>query len=369
MVLRVDLPGLCRPLMVFAAAVLLASGVLWAQHGGGPAVVGVTAARTAEVRGVVEMAGSVEAQVSAVVASLVPGPVVEVGAREGQRVKRGDLLVRLRREDFEQDLEAAKGSMAEAKARAQLADHSLKRAQELYRSGVVARQQLDDAESEASAWRGRADAATAEIARLEVVLGKARILAPFAGVVVREHCELGEWVEAGGPVAEVVDLSRLEAVVSVPERYFAQIRVGSKARVRFDALPELTAEGEVIAIIPRADPQVRAFPVKVGLANPDGRIGVGMTAVVAFAAGESRPATVVPKDAIVTQGEQRLVYRVEASEDGEVVQPVTVRVGGGVGQWVEVEGIAAGDRVVTRGNERLFPGMAVAPKPEEYKAP
>ena len=161
----------------------------------------------------------------------------------------------------------------------------------------------------------------------------------------------------------------------MPERHFAGARVGSRARVSFDALPDLDVEGEITAVIPQANPQTRSFPVKVAIGNPDGRIGIGMSASVAFPGSDSRVAVIVPKDAIMSQGAQRLVYRIEdgpSAEDGtptEVASSIHVVLGAGLGEWVEVDGIQEGDRIVTRGNERLMPGAAVAVSAVEYGEP
>ncbi len=341
----------------------------------GPTRVGVTEARSAPVQAAVYLPGSVESRTSAVVASEVSGVVAQLGAREGTFVQRGATLVRLRSEVVLRDRDAAEAQLAEAQARLELAERALQRSMELRDSGVISAQTFDDAETEVGAWQGRADQAKALIARLTTQIDNSVVRAPFAGVVVREHCELGEWVDAGGPVVEMVDPRRLEVVVNVPEQSFSGARIGSSASVLIESLPGLDVEGKITAIIPRADPQSRTFPVKIEIDNPDGKIGAGMSATVIFPSGEPREATVVPKDAVVSQGPQRVVYRVEdgpPDEEGKtspVAALVPVTMGAGVGEWVEVSGVEPGDSVITRGNERLMPGGPVIPEPVEYAAP
>jgi RND family efflux transporter MFP subunit len=341
----------------------------------GPSRVGVTEARRAPVQAAVYLPGSVESRTSAVVASEVSGVVAQLGAREGTFVERGATLVRLRNEVVRRDRDAAEAQLAESQARLELAERALQRSQDLRDSGVISQQTFDDAETEVGAWQGRADQAKALIARLSTQIENSVVRAPFSGVVVREHCELGEWVDAGGPVVEMVDPRRLEVIVNVPEQSFAGVRKGASARVVFESLPGLDVEGRITAIIPRADPQSRTFPAKIEIDNPDGKIGVGMSATVIFPSGEPREATVVPKDAIVSQGPQRVVYRVEdgpPDEEGQtspVAALVPVTVGAGSGEWIEVQGVEPGDSIVTRGNERLAPGSPVIPEPVEYAAP
>ena len=107
--------------------------------------------------------------------------------------------------------------------------------------------------------------------------------------------------------------------------------------------------------------------MKVEIDNREGRIGVGMLAQVALPAGETYRATVVPKDAIVQQGHERVVYRL----NGEgTVERIPIETGAGVGSWIAVSGpIEAGHKIITRGNERLFPGQTVEGEPLEYKLP
>jgi len=327
------------------------------------------------VQTVIHLAGSVEARTRAVVASAVEGLVAELRAREGDLVQRGATLVRLHHETLQHDLEAAQGQWAEAGARLELARRGLDRSRGRRDSGVISQQQFDDAETEVGAWQGRADQAKALIRRLEILIELSVVRAPFTGVVVREHCELGEWVAVGGPVVEMVDPRHLQVVVNVPERHFAGARKGAIARVSFGSLPELDVEGTITAVIPLADPQTRTFPVKIEIENPDGRIGVGMSATVAFPGSEARQATVVPKDAVVSQGRQRLVYRVDPGPAGDDGQPtskatmVPVTLGSGLGEWIEIAGLDPGDIIVTRGNERLAPGATLITEPIEYGEP
>ncbi|MDA8017659.1 MAG: efflux RND transporter periplasmic adaptor subunit, partial [Thermoanaerobaculia bacterium] len=201
---------------------------IWSQ-GFGPTPVGATAARSAEVQAAIHLSGSVQAIHRALVASEVPGVVEEISVREGAVVEVGDMLIQLRNTVLLKDLAGAKAQLAEALARHQLASTALERSQNLHETGIVSRQQFDDRSAEVQAWQGRADQARALIGRLEASIAASTVRAPFSGIVVREHCQLGEWVAAGGGVVELADRDRLEVVVSVPERHFAGARVGSRA--------------------------------------------------------------------------------------------------------------------------------------------
>jgi RND family efflux transporter MFP subunit len=314
---------------------LVSFGTVVAQ-GMPPMPVRYTEAREHDVQKILTLPGSVESPTVSLVASEVPGLVAEA-------------------------------QMEEAKARLKLAELSLERARRLHGEKILSQQELDNAFYEFNAWQGRVDQLDAEIQQTQHDLKRSVIRAPFAGTIVSKRTEVGEWLDVGSPVVEIVSLDVLEVRVDVPERYFERLSLNASAVVTFDSLPDYEVKGRVSAIIPRADPQARTFPVKVRLENTEGRIGVGMLAQVSVPAGETYRAVVIPKDAVIRQGVSEVVYRMNGDDSVEVVTIVT---GAGVGSWIAVNGpIEAGHRVITRGNERLSPGQTVQGELLEYALP
>jgi RND family efflux transporter MFP subunit len=332
-----------------------------------PSPVRYTVARELTVRRAVQLPGSVESRVVSVVAGEVEGLVVEYPIREGDRVERGQPLARLRTEPLQLRRDAVNAQLQEAEARQKQAERTLARARELFDSRVISQQQLDDAQYEFNAWQGRVDSLLAQINALNLDLERSTVRAPFAGVVVRERTQVGQWLAEGGAVAELMSLDELEVRVDVPERYFASIKTGAPATVTFEVLPGVSVAGRVSAVIPRADPEARTFPLRVCIPNREGRIGVGMLVQVAFPGGEAVRATVVPKDAVVNQAGRQYVFLL--GEDN-TVSMVAVETGQGAGVWIEVRGgLRPGQRIITRGNERLRPGQFVQGEPLNYQVP
>lgn len=355
-ILTLGLLGLCA----------LASPVP-AQPGEGPAPVGYTEAREHSIAQTVRLTGSVEARRTSVVASEVAGLVVELVAREGDTVRRGGPLARLRRENLELRLAARTADLKEAEARLDLALRNVERFRDLFAEDIVSRERLDDAESEVIAMEGRVESLQAEIDLVEDDLARSVVRAPYAGVVVEEHAQVGEWIATGGPVAELLDVEHLEVELQVPERYYRSLRQGASVRLAFEALATHEVPGTVAAVIPRADPQSRTFPVKVRFDNPERKVGVGMLAQAELPVGRLDSALIVPKDALVRKGDRNVVYRID---DEDRAEEVGVTVGSGAGAWSQIEGpISPGDKIVTRGNERLRPGQEVQGDPVTYELP
>ncbi len=326
-----------------------------------------TKVRSHLIKPSVQLPGTVESRLVSTVAGEISGLVESFLAREGQVVKQGQVLAQLRRTSLELRLRAAVAQLKEDEARQKLAERTLERARELSEGGIYSQQQLDEALFEFNAWQGRIERLRAEIEQFKHDLEQTTIRAPYDGVVVRENTQIGEWLEAGGTVVELLSLEQLEVSLDLPERYFDALRMKAPVRISFESLPGVEFDGQVQSIIPRADPQARTFPIKLSLSNPQGRIAVGMLARVILPIGDPYISTLVPKDAVITQGKQQFVYLL--SED-DSVRRTAVRTGVGVGQWVQVEGpLQGGDQVVIQGNERLQDGQKVRAEQLEYPLP
>lgn len=332
-----------------------------------PMPVQFTHAITAEVRGAVELSGTIRSRRASVVASEVEGLVAERTARQGDRVRRGAPLVKLRSETARLRLRAAEGELKEAEARLDLAEAARDRARRLADEKVISDEELDARLAEFEANAGRVEQLEAEVARLTDRLERTVVRAPFSGVVTRERVAPGEWIAAGGAVAELVDVDDLELELEVPEGLVAGVAAGESVAVVLDALDGLEVSGRVRAIVPSARSQSRTFPVLVEIPNAEERVGVGMLARARLAVGEPRPAVLVPKDAVVSQPRGDLVF---VLDDEGRVSPVEVETGGALLEWIAVRGaVTAGTRVVTLGNERLMPGQQVDPQEREYPRP
>ena len=353
--------------LLVPAFVLPVSGTAALAQGQPASPVRYTEVREAPMRRVITLPGTVESRTSSLVATEVEGLVVDLPAREGDTLRKGAPIARLRTTSLELQRRASRAELKEAASRLKLAELNLERVRGLFRSEIASQQQLDDAQYEHAALEGRVEQLTAHIDQIQHDIDRSTIVAPFGGTVVTKRTEIGEWLAVGAPVVEMISLAELEVRVEVPERYFQSMDPGAAATVTFESLPGIEVSGRVLSVIPKADDRARTFPVKVRIPNREGRIGSGMLAQVALPAGESYRATVVPKDAVVSQGPQQVVFLINGDN---TVTPVTVATGDGLGAWIAVEGsLRHGQKVVTRGNERLRPGQQVVGEPLDYALP
>ena len=196
-------------------------------------------------------------------------------------------------------------------------------------------------------------------------LKKTRVVAPFDGWVIKEFTEVGQWIQAGGPIVELVDLSRVQVEVPLPERYVGEIKVGASVTATFDGLRGFQAKGRVFSVLAQADRNSRTFPIKVELPNADLMIKSGLVSRVILQVGAPYEALVIPKDALVLRGGAEFVF---VMKDASVSQVPVVAVNH-VNNEVEINGqLEPGMMVVVEGNERLFPGQTVRVLEEESPA-
>ena len=321
-----------------------------------PSPVRVAPVLQREVKRTVTLVGTVEPWKRSVVASEVEGLVQAFTAEEGMKVKRGDLLARLRTRTLQIRLDSAVAIYRESGARYERAKRNLKRVRTLFKRELVTQKDFDDAVAEEAALKERLSQLDAEIRQVRDSLNKSTVVAPFDGWITQEFTEIGQWVEEGGPVVEMVDLSHVQVEVPLPERYVSHIQIHDPVTATFDGLPAFEAQGRVFSLVAQADRTARTFPVKVEIPNPALAIKSGMVSRVTLRIDRPHQGLVVPKDALVLRGGKAFVFRVN---EGTVDQiPVTAVLH--VEDLVEIEGpVQAGMDVVVEGNERLFPGQSV----------
>jgi RND family efflux transporter MFP subunit len=304
----------------------------------------------------VTLVGTGEAWLETTIASEESGVVSRMLVEEGDKVERNQALCEQDTRQLSLRIEAAKSELAEAEVLQAQAQSDFERQKRLFAINSVSEKAYEDAQFKLEAARNKVMSLGASLRVLEDQLNNKRTKSPVAGYVVKRHCLVGQWLGEGEPVITLVVPDPILFRVPVPERYIPYIKKGGKAAVTFDALPNKTFDGKIYAVIPRADDAARTFPVRIEIRNPDGEIKPGMLGRATLPSGESRKGLLIPKDGLVLSTTGKGVYVVM----DQSARFVPVRTGAEHGLLVEVEGdLKQGDKVVTRGNERLRPGQAV----------
>jgi RND family efflux transporter MFP subunit len=298
--------------------------------------------------------GSVAAWQELVLGAEIGGlRVVEVAVEEGDRVRQGQVLVRLEDAVLAAQHDQAVAAVAEAEAALRIAQQDLQRAAELVRTNSVPRQTLE--QREAATRQAEARLAAAEARRDEAVarLAQTRILAPADGIVTRRVALLGSVVPAGQEMLRLAREGRLELNARVPELELAAVAAGMAVRVTHG---ERVIEGRVRAIAPTVSAETRLGTVHVAL-PPESGLRPGMFARAEILV-EAASVLAVPQEAVVFRDGRPAVFVL--AEGGEQVALRAIATGRRRDGMVEVtEGLAAGERVVVAGAGFLEDGDRV----------
>lgn len=196
----------------------------------------------------------------------------------------------------------------------------------------------------------------AELERVDDSLRKTGIKAPFKGVIVKKYKEVGEWIDEGEALAEIINIEKILIHTGISERDVVNVMLGQQADVSFDAYPGESYKGAVKEIIPQADTQSRTFLIKIEVDNKNHKIYAGMFARIKLLLGKNGQALLVPKDAVLKSDSIRYLFVVNDT----VAHRVEVEIGREKGDLIEVKGkIKEGDMVVVTNNELLKDNMKV----------
>ncbi|MCB1759078.1 MAG: efflux RND transporter periplasmic adaptor subunit [Gammaproteobacteria bacterium] len=298
----------------------------------------------------VEAVGDLRANESIVLRPEIDGRITAIEFREGERVTRGEVLVRL-------DESIYNAELLQAEARLALGQTNYTRANSLKKQGYGSDQEKDRTASELRVNR-------AEVALAQARLAKTRLLAPFDGVLGLRKVSEGDYVQPGTDLVSLLDLSVLKVDFRIPEIHVSRVRVGQLIRVTLDAYPGKHFEGRVYAIDPQVDLNGRSLLLRARIPNEEGVLRAGLFARVELVLASDHEAITVPETALVPQGDKQFVYKVV---DGKVVWTEVER-GLRQGRRVEVrQGLKAGDQVVTAGHLKIHDGMAVTVLPAKAK--
>lgn len=320
----------------------------------------VVTAASAPVLDRTELTGTVTSERSASLSPRVSGLVAAVKVDAGAAVEAGDVLLELDAELARLALARADAALAEARATQAEAARLRDEARQQVERRLLPETRLYAAEAALRIAAAAVDRLQAERRQQAEIVARHTLAAPFAGVVSRKLAEVGEWVETGTPVLELVDTRRLRLDVQAPQERYYQITPGAPVEVRASAFDGRVFAGRVAAKVPVKDPSARTFLVRVAVEDAEGRLTPGMSAEARFSLRGEGAALVLPRDAIVRQPDGGAAVWVVNGNSPASVSARPVRLGRTLEGGIEiVSGLEAGAQVVLRGNETLRDGQPV----------
>ncbi|MBB3229208.1 efflux RND transporter periplasmic adaptor subunit [Halomonas stenophila] len=282
----------------------------------------------------------------------IGGRVTRIGFESGETVTAGEVLLQM-------DTASEEAQLASAEATAALARADFARARELARNNMVSREAADAAEA-------RLKESAAQVDNMHALIAKKTVRAPFSGRLGLRRVNLGQVLSEGDAIVSLQTLDPIHVDFSIPQQQIRRLTPGMRVRVTTDAAPGETLAGEIIAIDPEIDPATRSVRVRARVANPDEALYAGMFAQVEVLLPDTQSVLPIVQTAVLyaPYGDSVFVVeRIENAQSGEterVLRQRFVRLGRARGDFVDVvEGLAAGETVVTSGVFKLRTGMSV----------
>ncbi|NEY90162.1 efflux RND transporter periplasmic adaptor subunit [Tabrizicola oligotrophica] len=305
--------------------------------------VAVVRAEVADYARLIRIPGVTEADKLAILAARSNGVVQELGAEPGDVLERGATVLLLEGEDVRAAVKAAEDQLAQAAEQLAVGE------------ALNAKGSLP--ETEVTSRRAAKTAAEGGLAQAQAAADRLSLTAPFAGTVDAVNVEIGEWVQAGTPIATLIALDPIVVKAEVSEQDVAHVTVGAKALVRLVSGVEL--EGTVRHLARKASDKTRTFALEVDLPNPEGNIPSGMTAEVRLSAA-MQPALTVPRSVLTLNEAGQVGLRVV--NEGDVAGFLPVQLIDDTEEGFVVAGVPQGARVIVAGQDLVRDGDPVIAK-------
>jgi membrane fusion protein (multidrug efflux system) len=327
----------------------------------------VEAAALGTIRATLAVTGTVTAAPGADLLVIAPEParIAEIPKAEGDRVRRGDVLVRFEIPAYTSDVAVKRGEIARAEARLENVRAARTRAHDLFDRGIAARKEVEDADRELADAQAGVTEAEATLAASQTSAARATIRATFDGLVAKRTHNPGDLVEAAAsdPVLRVVDPKRLEVTASIPVADVERVAMGATAHLA-SATEGAPTTLKVVSRPAVVDANTASAPIRLRFSMPSA-LPIGAPVQLTIQAEEHRDVVMVPAAAVTHEGEEAAVFVV----NGEKAQRRVVMLGITDDAHAEIRsGIKAGDMVIVSGQAGLPDGAKITvAKPEPEK--
>jgi membrane fusion protein (multidrug efflux system) len=289
--------------------------------------------------------GSLAANEMVEIKAETDGTVQEIPFNEGQRVERGQLLIRLDETKFV-------AAFAEAESNFKLSQANFARAKQLFVDKLISQQEFDQVAA-------NFDVNQALLDRRKRELKDARVYAPFSGIMGARNISPGQVITKNAILSWLVDLDPIKVEFNVPERFLSQVQTGQTLDLKVAAYPTNRFQGKVYFVAPSVDPTFRTTLVKAEIPNPNHQLKPGMFANLDLTVNVRENSIVIPEAALsqILDGDRANVFTVGVSN---TVHLKSVKLGVRLPGQVEVlSGLDGGEMVIVEGIQKVGPGAIV----------
>lgn len=359
-----------RPLRVIPAVIVVSASLIVlgcgkkspaAQPSRGPLSVKVEEAHAVPVRDTTDYVATLKSRNSAVIMPQVEGQIVQIAVHSGERVAAGTLLMQIDPLKQQATVKSQEDTRAAAEANLKYAQQQYERANGLYAAGVVSKQDLDQTKSALDSAKAQVQALEANVREQQVQLHYYYVTAPWSGIVGDIPVHVGDRVTTTTLLTTVDKPGSLEVYVYVPIERAPQLRMGMPVEV-LDASGNVLADSRVSFISPQVDSSTQTILMKAQIANNKDKLRQAQF-IRARVIWGTRKSPVVPVLAVSRVGGQYFAFIAEQGEKGFVARQRPLKVGQMVeNNYVVLDGVKPGDKVIVSGTQFLVDGAPVTPQ-------
>ena len=285
------------------------------------------------------------------------GKVIQVSFKEGSKVEKGDILVRLDDEKIRAEVKRLKAQIVQYKTQLARTEKTLKRNSGLLKEKVISDQKFDDLVAQKGI-----DGAVIEQAEASLLIAQERledmeVRSPFDAVTSERLVAEGDYLAVGDPIVTVVQVDPLKVSVRIFEKFKNKIHIGMPVKIQVEAFPEEVFIGSVYFISPSVDLKTRTFLVKALVTNPDTKLNPGMFSNISIEYEKHKDAIIVPWEAIVQLEDSAFVFTI----NNKKAQRVSVDILKLLDDKAEVQGnLKSGQNVIIDGKFTVEDGEKIS---------
>lgn len=301
----------------------------------------------------IEALGSLKANESVNIASLVTDKIEKIHFNDGEKVKKGQVLIEMIRDEEQAKLDEAKSLYEEAKSQ-------YERTQGLIGKGAISESSYDERKSVY-------ETAKAKMEQWQYQLNDRVLRAPFDGMVGLRDISVGSFVSSGDTLTTLDDLSVMKLDFNLSSTFLSEIKKDLRITAVSKSFPGTEFTGTIYSIGTRIDPQTRSFNVRALIPNPDDKLKPGLLMKV-FIQSNERETLLLPESAILNEGQKHYVYKITEQEGKKIAQKTFVEIGGRKLGVVEItDGLKNGDIVITHDGFKIKNLQEVSPELESLE--
>lgn len=319
--------------------------------------VSAQAAAIKQFRPFIETTGTLNPFEEVSVGAEIDGIVKAIRTDEGAAVAKGALLATLDDVEYSQAVLSAQASLKQSEATYANTKLEFSRKDALFKEELVTRQQYDDVTTRMALAESDVERARAALSIARQKMAKTKVYAPLSSRVKEKFAAEGDFVKNGARLFTLIQPHPLKLRFSVSERDVGKMKVGQDVTLKVDAFPNMDFVGKVKTVFPSLDEKTRTLAVEALVPDKEDVLKPGLFARVILYTGALRDTVVIPNTALLYEGDKISVYVVEGDKAHERI----VKIGNKYGDEIEIaEGIKAGEKIVTAGQQGLSEGTKVS---------